>query len=605
MEGGKPWCLRRPSGFRNDGAERLLWDDARGLLGWGSGRSLIAASDAMVIRFLRRLMGSRPARNENLEAAKTSPQSGPDHRRAREALQQALTLLEAGRPDAAETFLRQALDLEHDLAEAHYRLGVVHEKRGELEDAADCYALALHFDKRHIEAHYALAALHKSQGRYAQAAAHYRGIVDLNPNDAAAHINLCFALFETADYQTARRHGERAVAIEPQLAEAHHNLGLVLRETGESARAVHHFKRALELKPRAEMAAGLAHAYRDLGRLDEAIESYDHALHLKPDLGDAAINRAYAYLLKGDYATGWTEYEGRFAATGTKERDFGLPRWNGEALQGKTILVHAEQGIGDEIMFASCLPDLIARADRVIIECSDRLELLFRRSFPQAIVHGGRKEDSTDWVARFTPVHCQLPIGSLPRWFRSDRAAFNRCGGYLRADPEAAGEFRRAIDAGRKRVIGISWRGGTPETRAHLRSIPLELFSPLLERDAVFVSVQHGAGTEEQKWPAALVRTFESVTHDLDRLAALISVLDLVVSVDNTNVQLAGALGRPVWALLSASPEWRYGTSGETMPWYPSAKLFRRADEGGWEPVMQKVVAAFATWAERSVAGGS
>jgi tetratricopeptide (TPR) repeat protein len=557
----------------------------------------------MLIRLLRRLMrGGAP---DGGAAARPPPQAAPERDRAREALRQAVGLLQAGRLEAAETLLREALDLVHDLAEAHFRMGELHERRGELDDAADCHELAVHFDPRHIPAHYALAALHKSQGRYAQAAEHYRRIVEVTPHDAAAHTNLCLALYETAAYDTARQHGERAVAIEPKLPEAHHNLGLVLREVGEPARAVQHFQYALELKPRAEMAAGLAHAYRDLGRLNEAIASYDRALRLKPDLGDAVINRAHAYLLKEDYSVGWAQYEGRFAATGTKLRDFGLPRWNGEPSQGKTILVHAEQGLGDEIMFASCLPDLIAQADRVIVECSDRLESLFRRSFPQTVVHGGQKDDPTEWVTQCAPVHCEVPIGSLPRWFRPDRAAFDQTGEYLHADPRAAHEFRGWIGAGRRPVIGLSWRGGAPKTRGHLRSLPLELLAPLLEQDVVFVSLQHGVEAADLQGPAAIVRTFERTTDDLDRLAALISALDLVVSVDNTNVHLAGALGRPVWVLLPASPEWRYGLSGETMPWYPSARLFRQGSDRRWEPVIQKLVVAFLKWAERSRAGGS
>ena len=558
----------------------------------------------MLIRLLRRLLrGGAP--DGGGETSRLPPQVAPERARAREALRQAVGFLQAGRLEPAETLLREALDLEHDLAEAHFRLGELHERRGELEDAADCHKLTVHFDPRHVPAHYALAALHKSQGRHAQAAEHYVRITELSPEDPAAHTNLCLALYETAAYDKARQHGERAIAIDPKLPEAHHNLGLVLREVSEPARAVQHFQRALELKPRAEMAAGLGHAYQDLGRLNEAIASYDRALRLNPDLGDGVSGRAYAYLLKEDYSVGWAEYDGRFAATGTKVRDFGLPRWNGEPLQGETILVHAEQGLGDEIMFASCLPDLIAQADRVIIECNDGLESLFRRSFPRTIVHGGRKEDPDEWVSQCAPVHCQVPIGSLPRWFRPDCAAFDRAGGYLHADSQAASEFRARIGAGRKPAIGLSWRGGTPKTRSYLRSLPIGLLTPLLEQDAVFVSLQHGVDPSDLQGPAAVVRTFEGATDNLDRLAALISALDLVVSVDNTNVHLAGALGRPVWALVSASPEWRYGLRGETMPWYPSAKLFRQGSERRWEPVVQKVMVAFSAWMERSHAGGS
>ena len=554
----------------------------------------------MLIRLLRRLLRSDSAAVRS-EALQPAPRTGPERERAQELLRQATALLQSGQLAAAEKLLGEALDRVHDLAEAHFQMGELHGRRGEPEDAADCYELAVHFDPGHVPAHYALAALHKSQGRHTQAAEHYKRIVESSPRDAAAHTNLCFALYEMAAYEEAREHGERALAISPKLPEAHHNLGLVLREIGEPARAVRHFQKALELAPRAEMAAGLAHAYRDLGRLNEAIASYDRALRLKPGLGDAAINRAYACLLKEDFADGWAQYESRFAATGTKERDFGLPRWQGEALEGKTVLVYAEQGLGDEIMFASCLPELLARAQRVILECSDRLAPLFQRSFPQAIVHGGKKEDPEGWVGQHTPIHYQVPIGSLPRWLRPERSAFDRSAVYLHADRAVANDFRMQLAAGHKPVIGLSWRGGTPKTRSHLRSLPLELLTPLLKEDALFVSLQHGVGSSELAGAAAL-RTFPAATDDLDRLAALISALDLVVSVDNTNVQLAGALGRPVWVLLSASPEWRYGSRGETMPWYPSAKLFRQGGDRRWEPVIRQLMTAFSEWIERSQA---
>jgi len=554
----------------------------------------------MLKRLLRRFVNGAMEQSRRRGPVPVGPDAAVLDQRAHAVLNDAVEQMERGRLEVAERLLHEAIELKPDFSKAHFWLGQMYGQRGALEDAADSYELAIHFDPGNIAARSSLAALHRAQGRQAQAVEHYVRVVDLSPDDAAAHTNLSLALHEMGVYDRARQHGERAITIDPKLAEAHHNLGLVLRELGEPERAVQCFLRALELKPRAEMAAGLAHAYRDLGRLNEAIANYDRALRLKPDLGDAVINRAYSYLLSEDFGNGWAEYEERFSATGTKARDFGLPPWKGEALQDKTILVHAEQGLGDEIMFASCLPDLIAQAGRVIIECNDRLEPLFRRSFPRTLVHGGRKADPDDWVARLAPVHYQIPIGSLPRWFRPDRAAFDRAGGYLHADRGASDEFRRRIGAGRKPAIGLSWRGGTTKSRRHLRSIPLEFFAPLFKHDAVFVSLQHGVDASELHGPAAAVRAFDAATDNLDRLAALISALDLVVSVDNTNVQLAGALGRPVWALLSASPEWRYGLSGETMPWYPSAKLFRQGNDGRWGPVIEQVTIALSAWRQRA-----
>lgn len=555
----------------------------------------------MLTRLLRWLVQGGAAPRDRHATSAPAVAGEASGARALAALRDAVALVERGQFDAAATLLREAIELKHDLAEAHFRLGKIHEQRGELEDAADCHELAVHFEPGHVRAHFALAGLHKTQGRHAVAAEHYRRVIEHHPDAAAAHCNLCFALYETADYRQARKHGERAIELDPRLAEAHHDLGLVLTATGEAEQAVRHFRRALELKPLAEIAAGLGHAYRDLGRLDEAIASYDHALRLTPAFGDAVINRAYAFLLKGDFRTGWTEYEKRFAATGTGVRDFGLPRWNGEPLHGKTILVHAEQGLGDEIMFASCLPDLIAVAGRVVIECSDRLEALFRRSFPQAMVHGGKKEDPVDWLAQFPPVHYQVPVGSLPRWFRSERAAFPQAAGYLRADAQRVREWRARISTRAGGLaVGLSWRGGTPKTRSYLRSVPLESLAPLLQPEVAFVSLQHGVDPSELQGPAAAIRSFPGVTEDLDELAALVCALDLVVSVDNTNAHLAGAVGRPVWVLLPFSPEWRYGLSGETMPWYPSARLFRQQRGESWPAVVERVTAALA----RGVAGG-
>lgn len=553
----------------------------------------------MLKSLMQRLIRGATKRRGQREGSSPVPRPGVADERAHRAFKQAIEQLERGRLEAAEQLLHEAIGFDPALAEAHYRLGWIYEQRGALVDAADCHELAVHFEPENIQAHAALAALHRLQRRHANALEHYQRVVELNPDDAAAHTNLCLALHELAAYETARYHGERAIAIDPKLPEAHHNLGLVLRELGDAALAVQHFQRALELKARAEIAAGLAHAYRDLGRLKEAIAAYDRALRLKPDLGDAIINRAYAFLLNGDYRRGWAEYESRFVATGTPARDFGPPRWNGEALQGKTILVYAEQGLGDEVMFASCLPDLLAQADRVIIECSDRLSPLFKRSFPRAIVRGGKKEDPTDWVAQYAPVHFQLPIGSLPRWFRPDGAAFPRNGGYLRADSRDIEQWRERIGVRNGLLVGLSWRGGGPKTRGYLRSVPLALLAPLLQHDAVFVSLQHGMESRELNDARRPLMTFSGVTESPDELAALIAALDLIVSVDNTTAQLAGALGQPVWVMLSASPEWRYGISGETMAWYPSAKLFRQGDGRRWEPVIEQVAAAFSAWRER------
>ena len=550
----------------------------------------------MLKNLIRRLVRGAVKNPEQGPRAASGPHAVVDEKRARDAFHRAIDEIKRGQPQAGERLLRETIALNPGFADAHFHLGQLYGQRGATGDAADCYEQAIECNPENIEAYGALAALRKSQGCHADAIEHYQRIIELSPEDAAVYTNLCLALHEVADYEAARQAGERAVAIDPSLPEAHHNLGLVLRELGEPGRAVQQFQTALELKPRAEVAAGLAHAYRDLGRPREAIAAYDRALRLDPGLGDAVINRAYAFLLNEDYGSGWTEYEHRFVAFGSSPRSFGLPHWEGENLEGKTILVYAEQGLGDGILFASCLPDILARAERVIVECSERLAPLFKRSFPQAMVRGGKKEDPTEWVAQYAPVHFQLPIGGLPRWFRPDRASFPLDGAYLQADPKLIDRWRSRLAVGDRKLVGISWRGGSPRTRGGLRSVPLAFLAPLLEQDAIFVSLQHGFVPHELDAAGGHVKTFAGVTDDPDQLAALIAAVDLVVSVDNTTVQFAGALGTPVWVMLSASPEWRYGLSSETMPWYPSARLFRQGSDRRWEPVVRSIADAFERW---------
>jgi hypothetical protein len=168
----------------------------------------------------------------------------------------------------------------------------------------------------------------------------------------------------------------------------------------------------------------IAHALRDLGRLDPALAQYDSMLARQPQFGGAVINRCYAPLARGDYTAGWAAYEQRFTASATRERNFTFPGWRGDRLTGKRILVYAEQGLGDEIMFASYVRDVLQCAAHVVIECNTRLAPLFARSLPRAAVHGANKDDDHSWLQALPQVDFQVAIGSLPLHFRGARAAF-------------------------------------------------------------------------------------------------------------------------------------------------------------------------------------
>jgi tetratricopeptide (TPR) repeat protein len=384
--------------------------------------------------------------------------------------------------------------------------------------------------------------------------------------------------------------------IVPDSHRAHHNFGLLQLETGYAAEALASFTRALQLQPETvESLTCVGHALRDLGRVEEAIAYYDQALALRPAFGDALANRALALLRKGDFANGWTEYEHRFQAGGKQRRTAGAPVWRGEPLQGKSVVVLSEQGVGDEIMFASCLPDLIAAAGRVTVACEARLTELFQRSFQAAVVLPRESAEGTPPAA---PVAAdfEISIGSLPLRFRPTADSFPLTGAYLKADPEKLKHWRQlCISRGPQLHVGIAWRGGTLRNRQRLRSLELNDLERLTGASGCdWISLQ--AGDQRETLERIRVRAgvdpcdaMRDIGQDLDELAAAISALDLVITVDNTIAHLSGALGRPVWVLLPYSAEWRYGQTASAMPWYPSMRLFRQTAPRDWSSVIAEI----------------
>jgi Flp pilus assembly protein TadD len=500
--------------------------------------------------------------------------------------------LARGRLAEAEQAVARALEHRHDHAEALIVQGAIFMKQRRLEEATDSLVLATHFKPDLAEGHCQLGVIATAQGRIDDAEKLYRQATLKDPLHAKAHNFLGVLLSERGDLEEAVDCFRRAVAIRPDFAPAHSNLGcLLITQLDDFDEGAKHVEEAIRLAPDApEVRCNQAMLLQYRGKLREALARWTELIDsgALADDAKARVDRAMILLLLGDFQAGWDGYERRFDADRKAARDFGLPRWKGEALTDKTILVYAEQGVGDEIMFASCLPDLIAVSGRVIIECSARLDALFRRSFPRATVHGGRKNDPRAWLDACGPIDYQVPIGSLPRQFRRDRTAFPGAYPYLRADAGRVAYWRtRLHEDGARPVIGISWRGGTAASRSKVRSVPPELVGSMLPRNVTWINLQHSSGDGAPPLPE--LRTFPGITEDLDELAALMSALDLVVSVDNTNVHLAGGLGRPVWVLVSDRPDWRYGASGDTMPWYPSSKLYRRDQNEGWEAVLMRL----------------
>jgi len=390
-----------------------------------------------------------------------------------------------------------------------------------------------------------------------------------------------------------------AQAVERDSAsyEANYCLGLAHQKLHDPQRALACYESASRIRPdEAELHDARGSILQELGRPDDAIAAYDRALALRPGYPPALFHRALAHLLVQDFGRGWPDYELRRTGSGHVPYAAVAPRWEGTDLAGRTILIRREQGLGDEIMFASTLPELVRKAGHCIVECDPRLLGLFARSFPAATVFGSTPDRALPQPIAQRGIDCEIDMGSLPLLLRRSAADFPRHQGYLRADPARTAHWReRLAQLGPGLKVGVSWTGGVRKTRRALRSIALAELLPVLSvPGARYASLQYTAqaaveaealrarhGIQIEHWADAI--------DNFDETAALVCALDLVISVCTSVVHLAGALGRPVWVMAPCGPEWRYGHTGETMPWYPAVKMYRSPGFRDWRPVVAAV----------------
>lgn len=424
---------------------------------------------------------------------------------------------------------------------------------------------------------------------------HFRTAFALDAGHSATVQHLCNLLLQAGRAGEAVEIAEQSLRINPSLVEAHRMAGYARFEIGDFSQAELHLRKVIETFEDTEGLTYLARTLQSLGRNAEALGLYDRALSLDARNVHAAWHRSLLLLQTGNYSQGWNDYELRLLSEDPSPRHLPLRRWDGEPSRDGHLLVYAEQGLGDQIMFCSCLPDALTRAHRCTIECASKLEPLLRRSFPRCDIIGTNYEAPENWIARVTEPTMSIPMGSLPRIFRRRAEDFPARGGYLVADPAKIDRWKQLLSAlGPEPKIGISWVGGSVHSRQNLRSIPLAQWEPILTTPGFkFISLQYTPcqlelaeveeclGVPVHHWPEAI--------EDYDETAALVCALDLVISVQTAVIHLCGALGRPAWVLVPVCAEWRYGSTTDTMDWYPSLRLFRQAQLGDWRTVLERV----------------
>lgn len=530
----------------------------------------------------------------------------------------------------AEQFYRQALAVDGASADAHLLLGKLLGKRGQYAPAIAHLRQAADANPELADAHLALGNIYLLQENRPAALARYERALQIVPDSSAVHSNLGVACHADGRREDALRHFKRAYELAPEAPGALKNLiqpwfelgqfnpaltlleglysqrpddfealkylGMALQKLHRPQDALHFFLQGRAMKTTdAELHAELGVALRDLGRLDAAMESFADALAVQPEHVLARWHRALVFLLRCDFAHGWRDYDLRLISADVPRRLLPYPAWDGTPLAGRSVLIYGEQGLGDEILFASCLPEMIASSGRCMIECRAKLEPLFRRSFPGATVYASAPDGRAPDAVRGTGVDVQIAIGSIPRFLRGGVGDFPPHAGYLRADPARVAHWREQLEKlGSGVKIGIAWRGGSELSRGPVRSIPLALWEPILRvPGAHFIDLQYSDCSTEinafEGRSGVRIHRWQAVRDDYEDTAAMVSALDLIISVDTAIVQLGGALGKPVWVMVLFSPEWRYGISGETMPWYPSVRIFRQPAYGEWRPVIDAV----------------
>jgi tetratricopeptide (TPR) repeat protein len=454
----------------------------------------------------------------------------------------------------AERLCRQALASRPRYFDALHLLGVIALQAARAEEATELLSLAVATNRHSAEAANSLGAALRALDRHAEALASYDRAIALKPNFANAHFNRGNALGSLLRHVEAVESHQRAIALKPDYASAHYNRGNALGE---------------------------------LLRHQEAIGSYRKAIALNPEDAKAHWNLAICHLTLGEYELGWKEHEWRWREEqrAGHRRAFAQPLWLGQyPLDGRTILLHGEQGLGDTLQFCRYVEPVAALGAKVVLEVQPALAPLLRNLHGAAAVavHGAGLP-AYDY-------HC--PLMSLPLAFQTGLQSIPTAIPYIRSEPRQVAVWRNRLGEWKRPRIGLAWSGSATHRNDQKRSIALTELLPLLVDQIEWVSLQ----TEVRPADAALLAAGTNLRHfglelaDFSDTAAIAELMDLVIAVDTSAAHLAGAMGKPVWILLPFNPEWRWMLDRNDCPWYPTARLIRQSTSGDWASVIQTVL---------------
>jgi Flp pilus assembly protein TadD len=486
---------------------------------------------------------------------------------------------------------------------SRFETALEHHQAGRLADAELLYRQVLSCEPNHADALNLLGVLAAQIGRFDNAVELIGRACNLCPNVFDYRKHLGGALSEKGDFAAAADAYRQALRLNPECYISHDLLGAALRETGQLDEAIDSHRRSLATKAdnlTAHLNLGLS--LRKRGWIEESMASYRRAIAIAPEHCDGHWNLSVLLLLTGDYEQGWREYEWRWQRKNfpTLWPALPQPRWTGEDLAGKTLLVHTEQGYGDAIQFVRYIPMLAARGARVILLCQPPLARLMQSVEGIAQIVPGIRSP-----ADLPPFDMHCPIMSLPFLFGTHLESVPADVPYLRPELSLLQRWRAKVSAaaagrkiGPRKVnglkVGLAWAGNPDHIIDACRSAKLEHFAPLAGAGATFFSLQKGpAASQAASAPSGMeLIDLTADLHDFADTAALVSNLDLVITVDTAVAHVAGALGIPAWVLIATEHDWRWLLDREDTPWYPTVRLFRQRTAGQWPEVAERVARA-------------
>jgi Flp pilus assembly protein TadD len=524
--------------------------------------------------------------------------------------------------DASIRYMKKAIHLNPNNASVNYNLGNVLKKKGQIDEAIECYQKALQLNPHFTAAYCNLGNIFKEKEQLDEAVVCYQKIIQLNPNDfeaynnlgntlktkgeldgamtcyqkalqlspnfILAHNNLGTIYIEKKQFDAAIICYQKALRLNPNYADAYYNLGILYSEKEQFDEAIECYQKALQLDPNHfNTFKGLGIVFQEKGQVDNALSCYQKALQVNPNDPEAHWNKALLLLLNSHFKEGWKEFEWRWKTKkiNVAHCDFPQPLWDGHDIEGLTILLYAEQGLGDTIQFIRYASLVAQQGAKVIIECQKELIPLLQK------VEGVQK--AVTFGQQLLEFDIHYPLLSLPLLFDTTIQTIPAKIPYIGVNATSVQKWTSRIKANTsKQKIGLVWAGSPRHKRDRYRSCPLEIFAPLARlSNMTFYSLQKGDAAEQAKNPpeGMNIVDFTEDIHDFSDTAAVIENLDLTISVDTSVAHLAGAMGKPVWTLLPFAPDWRWMLNRADSPWYPTMRLFRQPSPGDWETVIKNI----------------